>query len=45
MEEEVAQAITSENISTLEEIIKNGFNVNMEYKYPIGCVRLFQNSP
>jgi hypothetical protein len=45
MEGKVAEAIRSENISTLKEIIKNGFNVNKEYKYPIGCVRLFHDSP
>jgi hypothetical protein len=45
MEGKAAEAIRSEDISTLEEIIKNGFNVNMEYKYPIGCVRLFHDSP
>jgi hypothetical protein len=45
MEGKVVVAIRSENISTLKEIIKNGFNVNMEYKPPIGCVRLFYDSP
>jgi hypothetical protein len=41
MEDAAANAIWDEDVSTLTTLIEKGFNLNTQYKYPIGCVRLF----
>jgi hypothetical protein len=44
MERKVAVAIYDEDLSSLKELLLNGFEINQKYKYPIGCVRLFLDS-
>jgi hypothetical protein len=41
MENTAANAIWNEDVSTLTTLLEKGFNLNSQYKYPIGCVRLF----
>jgi hypothetical protein len=41
MEDSVARAIRVEDISALTALLEKGFDINKDYKYPIGCVRLF----
>jgi hypothetical protein len=41
MENTAADAIHQEDVSTLTTLLEKGFDLNKQYKYPIGCVRLF----
>jgi hypothetical protein len=41
MEDTAAKAIFEEDVSTLTTLLEKGFNLNTQYKFPIGCVRLF----
>jgi hypothetical protein len=41
MEDTVANAIYQKDVSTLTTLLEEGFDLNKQYKYPIGCVRLF----
>jgi hypothetical protein len=41
MEDTAAKAICNEDVSTLTTLLEKGFDLNKQYEYPIGCVRLF----
>ena len=40
MENNVSQAIRDEDVSTIEYLVSQGFNLNMTYDFSIGCVSL-----